>query len=252
MNDAPAFQIAVYSDRITHRYMGNTTVLPTGGYIASGRFGSQVLAVQSAVISGAEAAASMIELQHPEPQVRAYYNKNHVPDVSAAARTLHRELLSADKANREILENAIKPKMPISDGRLAVTISLLSAKKPNDIIQLMMRDRNIAAIAFEHYDLLNLPEAAKPQLMRSVAEVNIARNFEGTTASQPTLQDMLGEDAVIKENAHKLAVAEMKKLDDQKSEIDTTAAWLRHVIDHTGTLAGIGSEAVWQSMQRGA
>ncbi len=250
MNDTPAFQIAVYSDRIAHQYMGKTHVLPTGGYFAGGRFGSQVLAVQSAVVSGAEAAANMIELQHPEPQVRAYYNKNHVPGVSATARTLHRALLDADKANREILQNAIKPKMPISDGRLAVTISLLSAKKPNDIIQLMMRDRNIAAIAFEHYELLNLPEAAKPQLMRTVAEMNITRNFEGTTAAQPTLQDMLGEDAAIKETAHKLAVAEMKKLDDQKSEIDTTASWLKHVIDHTGALAGIGSEAVWQSMQR--
>lgn len=252
MTQAAEQWFSLYADRIGITLPGQTHMLPDGSHLAGGRFGSAVHGVRSALRAGAEAAQTRIEHLHPEVRVRAHYAANHAPLVTKAAKVLHRGLLEANKANQQVVENAIKAKDPIDGGRLAVTITLLQSKKPAEIIDLMLKDRTIAAIAIENYALVGLPESAKHQIIRNVAEKNIARNFEGTAAAFPTLDDMLGERPGVQVKAQELAAQTMRDLDTAKSEIDTHASWLGHVINHTAIMASASPAGVWDMMQKEA
>jgi len=211
-------------------------------------FGDHARAVAIAVGNEARSTMERNRAEYPPIQTRQNNRQHFLPGTAKALRDLQRNLTDHKAKLDEIKRIALAPAGQIGEGRMAISLQMLRGLKQGDIIQLMLKDRDIAAITLQNYDLLGLPAAARAQLEADAMRSNIERNFARTVASAPTLDDPLGE-RVNADQAAELADAEIRKMDDLRSDIQSGVRWFRDVVSHAAFMSDVSDADVWAMVQ---
>lgn len=234
-------------------YPSNIVMTSYGNRIKPNVFDTSMNGISNSIISGAKSSESMINMQHPLPQVFDSYRRNYLPGVAISVKNMQKAAIAEKKRINDVFNNNLRSIHPIGEARAMMMLQMLQNKKPAEIFDMMLNNRDIAALVLEdaNFKILGLPEAGRAELEKNIWRINTERNFRLTVASAPTLDDLLGE-KINSTLAGQLADNAAAELENSRDDLKTVTTHMRHVIDHAALMADVSDAEVFSMVQKAA
>lgn len=190
-----------------------------------------------------------IKLEKPPAQIVALWQRHHLPAMTKAAGRLLGELRTLNEKYRKERDDWLKPPALPSDVRAAMIFNALTGRKASELFKLAVEDGEAAHVILKHYDLLNLPAAARPQIEESIIRANMQRSFE-RSSGQPTMADPLGE--LPNPAAGELTEKTLGALETLRADITSGVKFVGAVVDHASALSDTPRPAVFRAFAQAA
>ncbi|MES0091182.1 hypothetical protein [Mesorhizobium sp. M0030] len=207
-------------------------------------------AAYRAIRVGSESVIKMLEMEHPLPQIYDNYRKTLASSIAPSARALVSTLREVNATTKQQRANLLLPRTPIDPLRATIKMQMLIGKKPAKIIELAHRDTSgeIGAIMFDQWDTLEMPDAMRPELEKSIARVNAMNRFAQSAARRkPTPTDILADGPDL-ELATRMADNAIRELDAAESEVITVRNWFNDAINHISIAANLTPHAAMNAV----